>query len=197
MRGTVVGIRIDAHHDADVGSLAGSRNNDLFCAAIKMPGKGVAILERTGRFHGDVNAELPPLPFAGLAARHDNVPAIDDNAVIVIAHGPLKGAVHGVVFEHMRQLGIIRTGVDGANDNILGIGQQAEQITTDTAEAVHPQFYGHTRVLLENERLRSEGQAENILPEKRNSWSVCNDTVAGGTPGKGQTSRHTLTEQKT
>ena len=141
--GRIIDLLVHAHDDHGVHALARRGNDHLFGPAVQMPGQTLAVLDGARGFHGKGHAQAFPLPFPGLAAGHCDMASVDDDTVVIMIHFTGKRAVGGVVFEQVGQGGVVRAGVDGRDLKILIVGQQAQQITADAAEAVHSQFYGH------------------------------------------------------
>ena len=106
----------------------------------------LALFQGTGGLHGDVDAKAGPFPFAGLAAGDFDMTAVDDDAVFVMAHRALESVVDGIVFEEMGQRSVVRAGIDHHGE-FVALSHKADKITTDAAEAVHPQRYGHVALL--------------------------------------------------
>ena len=69
--------------------------------------------------------------------------AVDDDAVLIVINRALKGSISGIILEKVGQRGIVRTGINGSDLDVLIVGHKTQQIAADTAKAVHSNFHGH------------------------------------------------------
>ena len=152
--GGIVHVLVHAHDHGEVRLLGGSGNDDLLGAAFQMNGGLRSAAEDAGGFHHHVHFQGLPGQVVGVAlGKAGHVPVADlHHGAVDAAHGGLfgshfagegGGAVGGVVLEQM-EIGIgVHQVIDGDDFGAVGIlaVHGAEDLTTDTAEAVDSNSY--------------------------------------------------------
>src|SRR5712691_6804716 len=156
----VVFLVVHPHHDRDVLTLGGRRDDDLLRAGRKVLLGVGSVGEPAGTLEHEVHTQRLPRELLGLLdRRHFDGLAVDDQSIALRLDGAREPAVDGIVLQEMRErLGVVDVVQRRELERLLLHEHRGpEHVAPDATEPVDPDTHCHGSPLGE---VRHDGPAE-------------------------------------
>ena len=141
MLSSIIGFLVYAHYNSSILILAGSGQHHFLGTGGDMSASLQGIVENTGGFHHDINAQLAPGQIGRLSlAAYQHFFAVDQHIIVLCLDSLIPGTVYRVIFQQMSIDRSVTHIVDSHDLNLRLAPRSPENQTADTAETIDSNF---------------------------------------------------------